>query len=169
MRSPTPDEAARLTVPELLRRVRDSRYFALERPATAAELAAAEEAWRHWFGIEMPAVYRELLATTNGLDVNGLLLVAAEEYRVIQPGLERWLPGIHSENADYLDGMAEQETRRFFGSADDDLLGYDTASRWWLVVDRSNWAGEPLLEFETLTDLLVDRLFCYLDEGDDRS
>ena len=164
MRPPTPDEAAGLTVPELLHRVRDSRWFSLERPATAADLAAGEAAWRDWFGIAMPAVYRELLATTNGLDVNGLLLVAAEEYTVVEDGGERWLPGIASENADHLFGIADQETRRFFGSADDDLFAYDTASQRWLVVDRSNWSGAPLEEFSTLEELLVDRLFRYLED-----
>lgn len=43
------------------------------------------------------------------------------------------------------------------------------ASQWWLVVDRSNWAGDPLAQFDNLADLLADRLFRYLDEADDRS
>jgi hypothetical protein len=156
-----------LSLPELLQRVRDRRYFSLQRPATPSELAVGEAAWRRWFGIAMPPVYRDLLAASNGVNFNGLFLCAAEEYVVVEDGRERWMPGLETENSGYLYGIAEQETRRFFGSADDDLFAYDTASGRWLVVDRVNWPGDPILDFATLEDLLVDRMFCYLDEADD--
>jgi hypothetical protein len=86
---------------------------------------------------------------------------------VVEDGAERWMPGLDSENSGYVDDLAEEETRRFFGSADDDLFAYDVATRRWLVVDRVNWSGAPLEEFGTLEDLLVDRMFLYLDEAGD--
>lgn len=167
MRPPTPEEAAELTVPLLLQRVRDSPYAHLERPATAAELAEGEAAWRRWFGIEMPPVYRDLLAVSNGVNYNGLFLFAAVEHTIVEDGRERWMPGLESENSGYLWDIADEETCRIFGSADDDLFAYDTASGRWLVVDRVSWS-DPYAEFSTLEDLLVDRMFCYLDEPGDR-
>jgi hypothetical protein len=172
VRRPTAEEAAALTVRDLLQRVREHLYFSLERPATErpateAELVAGEAAWREWFDIPMPPVYRDLLAASNGVNYNGLFLFAALEHTVVEDGRERWLPGLDSENSGYLWGIAEEETRRFFGSADDDLLAYDTATRRWVVVDRTNWSGEPFEEFGTLEALLIDRMFLYLDEGRD--
>ena len=113
----------------MLQRVQDSPYFRLERPATPAQIEVGAAAWQAWLGIPMPEVYRELLRITNGLNVNGLYLFAAFEYTAVEDGAERWMPGIAAENAGYLYGIADTESRRFFGSADSDLYAYDTQKR----------------------------------------
>jgi hypothetical protein len=77
------------------------------------------------------------------------------------------MPGIAAENEGYLYGIADAESRRFFGSADDDLSPTTPEPRagWWRTA--SNWSGDPLLESTGCADLLIDRLFCYLDESAD--
>ncbi|GAA3865829.1 YrhA family protein [Tessaracoccus defluvii] len=101
--------------------------------AAPADISRISGAFARQFGIPLPDDYRQLLATTDGFDFDGVSFYGTTD--VYEDGA--FLPGLLDSNERLLHGSDSLDTPlRFVGETGDALFAYDSAEASWKAVSR---------------------------------
>ena len=110
------------------------------------------------FGINLPNDYLELLAIVDGLDWNGLIILASQQ-RVITGYTDRYIDGILDRNLAYRDNL---EMARYLVLGEDGtvMFSMDCHSGQYVVLST---AGLSVLEsYATCSELLSSAMTSHL-------